>query len=58
LTMKINPRRIILGMMPRSCAECSEIQHVFFRTRKEYDEWNCPVCNERIEPDEDIEEVE
>jgi DNA-directed RNA polymerase subunit RPC12/RpoP len=56
--MKINPRRIILGMMARACSECSEIQHVFFRTRKEHDEWDCPVCRERIEPDEDIEEVE
>ena len=42
----------MLGMMPRTCKECQSIQHVFFRTQEEFDEWDCPVCNERTESDD------
>lgn len=41
---RIDPKRVVLGMMPRSCRECGNIQHVFFPTQKEYDEWKCPEC--------------
>lgn len=40
-------------MMPRACAECTSIQHVFFTSQEEFDEWSCPVCNGRIEETEE-----
>ena len=47
-----DPNKMIVGMMPRACKECGHIQHVFFPTQKAFDEWDCPVCLGRIEPDE------
>lgn len=57
---RINPNRVMLGMMPRACGECKHVQHVFFRSQEEYDKWDCPVCQERIEPDSDepVEQLE
>jgi ribosomal protein S27E len=50
---RIDPNKIVLGMMPRACKECTHIQHVFFRTQEEYDAWDCPVCAGRIEAEEE-----
>jgi hypothetical protein len=44
--MKIDPRKIVLQLMPRKCDVCEQVQHVFFLTTQEYDEWDCPVCRE------------
>ena len=41
---KINPNQIVLGMMPRACDECKSIQHVFFTSHDEYNNWVCPEC--------------
>lgn len=49
---RINPNQIVLGMMARGCPECSHVQHVWFANTEEYDNWKCPVCEGRIEPDE------
>lgn len=43
----IDPSRIVLGMMPRSCGECLSVQHVWFRTQDEYDKWECPECHDK-----------
>jgi hypothetical protein len=45
-------------MMPRTCGECTSIQHVFFRTQDEYDTWECPECKEKVEEIEDNPEPE
>jgi hypothetical protein len=50
---RIDPKRIVLGMMPRACKECSSIQHVYFKSQEEYDDWDCPTCRER-QDDEDL----
>lgn len=55
---RINPKQVILGMMPRTCDECKHIQHVFFRTQEEFDTWDCPVCEERIDGDTPKPEIE
>ena len=52
MRQRINPNQIILGMMPKACPECKHIQHVWFKTTEEFDNWSCPVCAGRIEPDE------
>lgn len=39
--------------MPRKCKKCSNVQHVFFTSQKEYDDWTCPVCEGRIVMDQE-----
>jgi len=56
--MRIDPRKMVLGMMPRSCRKCNSIQHVFFKSQDEFDKWDCPVCMQRIKPDDDPETSE
>ena len=51
---RINPNQIVLGLMARGCEECKSVQHVWFKTTEEFDEWDCPVCAGRIEPHEDF----
>jgi hypothetical protein len=47
--MRLDPSRMMLGMMPRACGECAHIQHVFFKTQDEFDTWDCPVCEGRLQ---------
>lgn len=53
MNQKIDPKRIVLTTMPRKCKKCSNVQHVFFTSQKEYDDWTCPVCEGRIVIDEE-----
>ena len=56
---RIDPNRVMLGMMPRTCAECKQVQHVFFKSQDEFDTWDCPECRkERGELEGDIEQPE
>ncbi len=48
MKQRIDPRQIILGMMAKACTECKRVQHVWFSTQKEWDEWTCPYCTGRI----------
>jgi len=52
---RINPNQVVLGMMARGCPECNHVQHVWFANTEEFDNWKCPVCAGRIEPDEEKE---
>ncbi len=44
----IPPNRIILNLTPKKCEKCENIQHVFFKSKKEMKNWECPVCKENI----------
>ena len=50
---RIDPRKIVLGLMAKGCPDCFSVQHVWFASTEEFDNWGCPVCTGRIEPHED-----
>ena len=55
---KIDPNRVMLGMMPKACAECKQVQHVFFKSQDEFDTWYCPECREADDGDITQSEIE
>lgn len=48
---RINPNQMVIGMAPKACPECKHIQHVFFKTKEDYDKWECPECRESKDED-------
>lgn len=49
MAQRLDPNRVVLGMMPRICSECKEVQHVFFKSQQEHDQWQCPCKKEPTE---------
>jgi len=41
---RIDPNRIVLEMFPMRCPTCNNIQHVWFSSQIEHDNWDCPIC--------------
>ncbi len=49
---RLDPRRIVLGLTARACDECGQVQHVWFKTKEEYEEWSCPECRDKLESED------
>jgi len=47
-------RKLTLTTMKKECPECYSVQFCFFGDQKSFNEWTCPVCNGRIDADEDF----
>jgi len=50
----IDPKKIILVMIPKKCDKCEHTQHAFFVNKESFDEWSCPVCEGRLDPYENL----
>jgi lipopolysaccharide biosynthesis regulator YciM len=40
----IRSGNLVLVMTQRKCQQCENIQHVWFKSQEEFDNWDCPVC--------------
>jgi len=40
----IKKNKIILVMSKKKCEKCESIQHVWFSSRDDFDNWECPIC--------------
>jgi len=52
--MRVPANKLVLTTMKRKCNDCGHVQHVFFTSKKEADDWECPECRDKNKESDNI----